>query len=316
MKRLLLFITAITLQACGSSEQYFLDEAIPRLQSPVDQIGSLRTKWRDGNHVETVFYDHQGRIIERFSFGRSSTKELHYYEGDLQKKSIYYYHSDSSEPGYISIDTVRREFDVNGRLILETHVPAELPERKHLPYKHAYERHLTYTAKGDTMVKLEGMDVSHSQLADIDQWERDGENRLKRHYRLYVMSLPDSANPDTVYHFSQNFAYDANGRMALAWFDSMYMGKFYLAAGPDSILYSYNAQNQLVKEEHVYTANMQNKREVDTTKLSGEDSRMINERRNRFITNAYGQSNARYLIQYKYEKFDPSRHVKLIIPTN
>ncbi|KAA0990893.1 hypothetical protein [Dyadobacter aurulentus] len=313
MKRLLLLIFAIlVLHACGSSEQYFLDEAIPRLQTPADQIASLRTKWRDGSHIETVFYDHEGRVIEKFNFGRSSSKELHHYEGGLQKRSIYYDHSDSSAPGYVSVDTVTREFDANGRLVSETHIRGALPESK----SDSYARHLTYTAKGDTIERLEGIDGNNSQLAHIDRWERDEKNRLKRHYLLYVMSSPDSAHPDTVNHFSQKFAYDSDGRLALAWFDYMYLGKFYIVQGPDSIWYRYNSQNQLSEEEHIYTTDMRNKREVDTTNLSRQDSESVNYFRNSFITNAYGQSNARYMIRYKYEKFDPSRHGKLIIPSN
>jgi len=267
MKRLVLLILAsLALHACGSSEQYYLDMAIPRLQSPVDQIASLRTKWRDGEHIETVFYDQRGRIIEKFNFGRSSLKELHFYKGDLQKKSIYYSHGDSSEPGVVSIDTVTRDFDVKGRLVLETHVPAEIPERKSATERPSYSRHLTYTAKGDTIVKLEGIDVDDSQLVDIDRWERDDRGLIKRHYRLYVIG--DSASPDTVEHFSQKFAYDKKGRLKMVWFDSMYLGKSYLVPGPDTVLYHYNNQNQLSGEERVYTSDMRNKREVDITRLS------------------------------------------------
>ncbi|MCF0049341.1 hypothetical protein LXM25_04685 [Dyadobacter sp. LJ53] len=315
MKRLVLLIVAnITLHACGSSEQYYLDEAIPRLQSPVDQIASLRTQWRGGEHIETVFYDRKGRVIEKFNFGQSSLKELHFYKGDLQKKSIYYSHSDSSEPGVVSIDTVTRDFDANGRLLLETHLPADLPERKSATDRLSYSRHLSYTAKGDTIVKLEGMDVNDWQLVDIDRWERDDKDLLKHHYRLYVIG--DPAHPDTVYHFSQRFTYDKKERLRMVWFDSMYLGKFYSAPGPDTVLYHYNNQNQLSGEEHVYTSDMRNKREVDTTRLSKEDREMVASYRQRFMTNAYGMSNARYVIVYKYEKFDPARHGKLIIPSN
>jgi len=316
MERLLLLIIAIfALYACGPFEMDFLDENIPRLQTPVDQIGSLRTKWRDGRHIETVFYDHRGRVIEKFSFGRSSSKELHDYEGDLQKRSIYYYHSDSSEPGYVSVDTVSRDFDANGRLILETHIQGALPKSKSDPSRQFYKRHLTYTAKGDTLERLEGIEPN-PQLADIDRWDRDKKNRLKRHYQLYVMSSPDSAHPDTIHHFSQRFAYDSDGRLELAWFNYMYLGKFYIVPGPDSVWYRYNSQNQLSEEEHIYTTDMRNKREIDIINLSRQDRETVSHYRNSFFTNAYGQGNARYMIRYKYEKFDPSKHAKLIMPSS
>jgi hypothetical protein len=318
MKRLLLLIIAsLALHACGSSEQYFLDVSIPRLQSPTDQIAHLRTKWRDGRHIETVFFDHKGRVIEKFSFGQSSLKELHYYEGDLRKKSIYYSHGDSSEPGYVSIDTVTRDFDANGRLVLECHIPAALPELKAKLYQTPYKRHFTYTAGGDTLIKLEAKSGEISApLADIDRWERDEKNQLKRHYRLYVIGLPDLAHPDTIDHFSQRFTYDIKGRLKMAWFDSMYVGRFYLAPGPDTIWYRYNSQNKLSEEEHLYTTDMLNKREADTTKLSRQDREMVNSYRMNFMTNKFGNSNRRYVIKYKYEKFDPARHGKLIIPTS
>jgi hypothetical protein len=314
MKRLIL-LGIIALQACTSPEQYSLDEAIPRLQSPVENIDRLRTKWHDGSHVETVFYDHQGRVIEKFNFGRSSWKELHFYEGDLQKKSIYYSHSDSSEPGYVSVDTVTRDFDANGRLALESHAPAELPERNSGSYRHPYQRYLTYTAKGDTIVRLESIDKYDPPLADIDRWERDEKNRLTRHYRLHVIGVPDPAHPDTIYDFSQRFAYDTRGRLKLAWFDSMYLGESYRVPGPDSIWYRYNLQNELSEEEHLYTTDMRNKREVDTTKLSPQKRESIRISRTHFI-NELGMINMRQGIRYKYEKFDPSRHGKLIIPRN
>ncbi|KQS32904.1 hypothetical protein ASG33_02035 [Dyadobacter sp. Leaf189] len=287
------------------------------MQSPINQIAHLRTKWRDGNHIETVFYDHRGRVIEAFTFGQSSSKELHYYEGDQRKKSIYYSHGESSTPGYVSIDTVRRDFDANGRLILEYHATASLPESTAGSNQSSYKRHFKYTASGDTLTKLEPqLTEIDTPLVNIDHWERNMKSQLVRHYQLYVLRGPDATHPDTVNHYSQRFAYDPKGRLKLAWFDSMYLGTFYLAAGPDTIWYYYNAQNRLTEERHLYSTDMRNKREVDTTKLSRRDSEVVNLYRKNFINNEYGWSNRKYVIKYKYEKFDPAKHGRLIIPTS
>jgi hypothetical protein len=277
MYRFLLFITiGIALLACGSSEQNSLDKSIPRLQSPVDQIEYLRTKWRDGKHIETVFFDSRDRVLEKFNFGRSSLKEQHFYEGNFQKKSVYYSHSDSSEPGYVSVDTVTREFDSKGRLILESHVTGSLSDAGYKSTNQDYKRHLSYAMNGDTTFRLENQfDDDYTPLANIDQWERDKNNRLKRHYRLYVMHSQEPAQPDTTYDYSQRFSYDNKGRLKLAWFDKIYLGKFYLVPGPDSIWYTYNSRNQLLEERHIYSNEMRNKREIDTTRLTSQDRESV-----------------------------------------
>jgi hypothetical protein len=311
----LLIIIIVCLLGCGSSEQHSLDKSIPRLQSSIDQIASLRTKWWDDDHIETVYYDHQGRVLEKFSFGLSSSKELHFYEGNLQKKSIYYSHSDSSEPGYVSVDTVVREFDPNGRLVLESHQRGVLSENLNGSGRDSFKRHLSYAANGDTIVKLENQSgEDRVPLANINLWERDKNNRVERHYRLYVMDSHKPGQADTIDHYSQKFAYDAEGRLILAWFENMYLGQFYLVPGADTVWYHYNSKNQLSEEQHLYTTDFRNKREIDTIRLSEQDRESVRYYRNSFLSNAYWRGNKNYVIRYRYENFDPSRHAKLIIP--
>jgi hypothetical protein len=136
--------------------------------------------------------------------------------------------------------------------------------------------------------------------------------RAERNYQLYVIGTPEK--PDTVYHFLQKFAYDEYGRLKMAWFDHIYLGQFYHVPGPDTIWYRYDLQNRLSEEEHLYTTDMRNKREVDTTLLSSEDRASMRFRREFFFTSSGGANNARYFIKYKYEKFDAARHSELDVP--
>ena len=105
----ILLSLSITLVLSGcSSEDYSLDRGIPRRESPDETIAYIRTKWRNGIHVETVFFDKQNRALEIFYFGRSNAKRLNQYRGNFLTTTIFYEHSDSSERGYVTIDTLRQ----------------------------------------------------------------------------------------------------------------------------------------------------------------------------------------------------------------
>lgn len=118
----ILLSLSLTLVLIGcSSEDYSLDRGIPRRESPDEKIAYIRTKWRNGIHVETAFFDNRNRALEIFYFGRSSAKRLNQYRGNFLTTSIFYQHSDSSERGYVTIDTLRQEFDSNGLLVLDSH---------------------------------------------------------------------------------------------------------------------------------------------------------------------------------------------------
>jgi hypothetical protein len=115
-------------------------------------------------------------------------------------------------------------------------------------------------------------------------------------------------------HFSKRFAYDKHGRLKMAWFDSMYLGRFYMVAGPDTTLYRYDSQNRLVEEEQHYTTSMHNKREIDTTGLSLFEKESVQWYKDQFYTGSPFQPKAVSYIKYHYEKFDPVKRQTLAIP--
>jgi hypothetical protein len=314
--KLLFFLgCVISLMNCYNHDDYFLDRSIPRLQSPADQIAYLRSMWRDGEHTGTIYYDHNDRILEVFKFGQSCAKELNLYDGKLPVTTIRYSHGDSSEPGFISIDTVRREFDRNGRLIVESHVLGTLSKSISARNDGFYKRYLGYSVSGDTILKKwEGSteQLDPSQITDVSRWEKDDKNRINRHYRLFVR---EGATPDTVYHFSQRFAYDTKGRLEMAWYDSMFLDEFYFPVGPDTVWYRYNSQNRLVEEEHRYTIDMRNKREIDTTNLSSSDRELARRNRREFFVGTYRRNERTHFVKYHYEKFEKAKHQSLAVST-
>ena len=304
----------IALLSCGKRADYSLDESIPRLQSPVDQIAFLRTKWLNGRHIETVFYDRQDRVLEVFSFGRSCSKVLNYYEGNLQIRTVRYEHSDSSGPGFATIDSLVREFDAHGRLVMESHYYYMFSDFELYETSNSSKCYLDYAVNGDTIFKKQesSLPPGSSQLINISRWERDNKKQIKRYYRLYVTNGSAKNRPDTMYHFSQNFSYDTRGKLKMAWFDSMYLGQFFWVAGPDTTWYRYDSENRLVEEKQRYTTNMRNKRAIDSTALSPSDRQSVNWHKERFFVS--GDNDRTDLIEYRYEKFDPAKHQKLAIP--
>ncbi|MGV3561053.1 hypothetical protein [Larkinella arboricola] len=313
-----IFLLSLVVALLGCSVDKNLDSSIPRIQTPLDQIAYLRTKWKNDQHIETVFYDHQNRILEVYDFGLSNSKWLNIYEGDKPATSIYFYHSDSSEAGYITIDTLRRGFDSKGRLILESHIQASLSRFGEPKGEGFHKRYLAYSATGDTIVEKQEssyLSINHdsSQVADISHWDRDDKKRIRRFYRLYVFKGPADPQPDTIYHFSRQFAYDSEGKLKMAWFDSMYLGRFYAPAGPDTIWYQYNSQNRLIGERHRYTADMRNKREINTGSFSIAEKRSVEWDKKRFFE-GIAYNNRIDLIRYQYEVFSPAKHLPLIIP--
>jgi hypothetical protein len=298
-----------------SDEKYSLDSSIPRLQSPVEKIAYIRTKWLNDKHIETVFFDSRDRALEIFSFGRSSSKLLNRYKGDLMTSSITYYHSDSSEPGYVTIDTLRREFDANGKLISDSHFYGYISESIPSTQIEFVTRYLQYTTKGDTIVKkIEGTGIPYKYIpcTDIRQWERDVNHRIVRYHRLYVMA----DQVDTVENYTQRFSYHADGRPKMVWYELMYLGSLYIPQGPDTIWYRYNAKNRLVEEEHHYTTDLKNKKVFDETRLTNSEKKSLSLHKKSFFegTRYFPGNNRTDFVRYKYEKFDPSKHKVLTIP--
>jgi len=308
------------LSGCASKEEYSLDGSIPRLQTPIERIAYLCTKWKNDRHIQTVFYDKQDRVLEVFDFGSSSAKILNHYEGDILTKTVHYNHSSSSSLGYVEMDSLHSEFDANGRLVLRSYFTASLSNPGHFETKSLHKQYFTYTSTGDTLINgkvknlADSSQITDSDITDINQWKWDEKKRNKNHYQLIVLN--NFSPPDTISHFSQWFAYDENGRLNMSWFDNMYLGKYYHPAGPDTIWYQYNSRNQLVAEKHRYTIDMRNKRAFDSTGLSAEENRWIDLSRRRFFEgDQYIPNNDRIeWVKYNYEKFDPAKHQILAIP--
>lgn len=318
---LIILFTPVWLSNCSLDEGNGLDSSIPRLQTPIEEIAYLRTKWLNNKHIETVFYDHQNRIREMYSFGRSNSKWLNQYEGNNLTTTIYYYHSDSSGSGYIYIDTLRREFNSKGQLVAESTHNATMGRFTGPNPEGFTKRYLSYTSSGDTIIKklessYQSKGVDSSQVANINQWERDEKQRLTHQYRLYVFKGPSEPRPDTIYHFSKRFAYNASGKLKMTWFDYMYLWRFYSPAGPDTIWYQYDARGRLIAEKHRYTTDMRNKQAIDTTGRSAFDKQSIESYKKRFYTSdsIFTNNDRIDQIRYHYEQFDPARHSKLKIP--
>lgn len=261
-----ILIILFVLIGCYSKENYFLDPGIPRVETPSEKIASVRTKWYNEKHIETAFLDSSDRVLELFHFGLTSSKTRNQYKGN---KTTYYYHSDSAPYGWVTISTTYRKYNSEGRLVSE--LIAYKSEGKPNESKakiHYTRRTLGYATNGDTIVRKIERNyemTDRSNYIDIDRWEQDDKKRVSRHYRLYVMPRPSGS--DTTDHYSQRYAYDSSGRLAMRWYDYMYLGQFYRPRGPDTTWYSYDARSRLVQERHVYTTSMSNKSEPDSAGL-------------------------------------------------
>ncbi|MPR35040.1 hypothetical protein [Salmonirosea aquatica] len=311
--------TLALLAGCSShsSKDYSLDPGIPRVETPDSQIAYIRTKWMNEKHVETAFFDNQDRPLEVFRFGRTSVKTLNRYEGEKNTRTIRYYHSDSSPFGWIDVDTLRRTYDSKDRVIVESHTYSSSYSDKN-PKENYYKRYLDYTTEGDTMITKQerGFEyIDSSTVADVDRWEKNSTRRLGRHYRLYITKVP-SYPPDTVYHFSQRFAYDSTGKLALTWFDYKRPGGF-VPGGAETIWYRYDVLNRLTEERH-YTGDV-----IKFFEKSGLDvsvSAMQQDSwysKNTFAIDSALRKNKDYFsVKYRYETFDHEKHLPLKIPTN
>lgn len=311
----------LLLMGCLSTprEDYFLDPAIPRIETDTSKIAYIRTEWSNDRHVETAFLDSLDRVLEVFKFGRYSIKTVQRYKGANNTMTINYTHSDSSPMGYVDVDTLRRTYDTAGRLAVKAKTFGGIyKDKEHVPKVGYHTIYLDYTAKGDTLIgKVESSydTLNTSTIVNIDRWEKDDKERDKRHYRLYVMKMPSNPH-DTIYHFSQRYTYDSDGKLIMAWFDYMHLGQFYSPAGPDTIWYSHDSRNRLVAERHRYTTDMSNKSEPDTTEKNNFDKEMLDWYRKRFfVGDKYFPNNNRVnRVRYEYERFDPKKHLPLKVP--
>lgn len=294
-----------------------LDPGIPRVETPPEQIATVRTKWVNDKLIETAFLDKEDRVLEEFRFGRSSEKNLYQYEGENSVLNIAFRHSDSSPLGIVSVDSLWRDFDSNGKLISEKFIntgrDGDKPTNK---INYYWKKDFTYTTQGDTIVKLyRKKDKWVNNNIDIRKWTKDKQLKQVRYYRLFVLKNPTRPN-DTMNHFSKRFAYDSKGRLAMAWYDYMYLWEFYGPEGPDTTWYRYGERNRLVKELRRYTTDMSNKGVPDTTGLSESQKESRERARHRFIVgDEVFRNNAKTdTVKYYYEDFDPKKHLPLKIP--
>lgn len=317
------FLTAaiilLAINGChfNSDEDYILDSGIPRVETPSEQIATVRTKWLNEKHIETAFLDKDDRILEEFRFGRSNGKELNQYEGKNQVLTISCFHSDSSPFGSASVDSLWRGFDSDGKLTSEKFINTEREgDKPTSKINYYWKKEYSYTAQGDTIVKTYHKENKwKDDYIDIKKWTTDRHLHPTHYYRLFVIKRPNRPN-DTTEHFSKRFAYDFKGRLALTWYDYMYLGKFYVAQGPDIIRYSYGKRNRLVRELRFYTIDMNNKSEADTTGLSEFQKESHEWRREKFcVGDDIFHNNAKTdTVSYRYETFEPKKHLPMKIP--
>ena len=177
--------------------------------------------------------------------------------------STHYYHSDSSAPGFVSVSRSEYVYDQQGRVARILKKESEIKSGIESAISSS-ESTFKYTETNDTLVsRLPVSEPNRSTVIDSIRWERNKQGQLVRHYRLYVMKMPQNPRLDTIRYFSHRFAYDKLGRRILAWYDLMYLGRFYIADGPDTIRYEYGRGNRPVREIHRYTTDMRNKREIE-----------------------------------------------------
>lgn len=286
-----------------------LDSSIPRIVSSPEQIATVRTKWINGKLLQTTFLDSQGRILEDFFYGRSNEKIHNEYINDRKIATTYYYHNDSSAPGYISITKRRFEYDRQGRLLREFRDEFGTNTTYYSKLEGSFVTYYRYTNQ-DTL-KVERPVREYNRLKDIivNRWERNPKGQLIRHYYFYELRTPNGLVDDTLSDYSQRFSYDTLGRRKLAWYDRMYLGRSYSPAGPDTIHYVYDTHNRLIREIHRHTTDMRNKQEIYS---SGLDSSIILDRKRFFEGDTYYRNN-NYTdtVTYRYERFDPDKHIPL-----
>lgn len=273
----------------------------------------VRTKWLNGKLQQTTFLDKQNRVLEEFTYGYSNEKRLFRYEADRKVFSAWYYHSDSHEPGYAYLNENRYEYDKSGLRIhgKNAHVNSfgiiNSSDTTETPY--------TYKIPYDTLAnQAPKRELDSSTIANIDRWERSKNGKMARHFVLYVIKMSREQMLDTVYYQSQRFAHDVLGRQKLAWFDIMHLGRFYQSAGADTIHYQYDTKNRLVQELHLFTTDMRNKREVDTTHLDKSTRQSVAESRKQFFVPSNFRYNRRPRIDtvtYQYETFNSDKHLPL-----
>ena len=309
-------VLIVSVIGCSSGQSdVFLDSSIPRVVTPPGQIATVRTKWLNGKLQQTTFLDKQDRVLEDFLFGRTNEKIWNQYADNRKASSTHYYHSDSSAPGYVTVSKREYVYDQQGRVASVLKKESDIQSGTESAIRSS-ESTFKYTGTNDTLVsRLPTPESNRSTIIDSVRWERNEQGQLVRHYRLYVMKMPKSSRLDTTAYFTRRFAYDKLARRTLAWYDLMYLGRFYIATGPDTIRYFYNKKNRLVRETHQYTTDMRNKWEIDTTSLDKSERGFVRDYRQRFFDTqrTFFNSNRTDTVEYRYEPFEADKHLPLYV---
>lgn len=322
--RLIIYLaTLLAVIGCTthSREDYFLDPAIPRIETDTSKIAYIRTTWMNDRHVGTAFLDSQNRVLEVFKFGRNNFKTVQRYEGTNNIVTIGYSHSDSDPIGLAHVGTTRRKYDSMGRLRIELRIGKIIDRNNaHNQGKSYYKRFLDYTTQGDTIVtKVESSDkdTGANWPTITDEWEWDRQKHLRQHYQLYIGWWRHDTPRDTLYHFSQRYAYDSLGRLALSWFEPIYRARYRSGSDTKAMWYRYDDQNRLV-EERYYTSDMGHVFRKARPDLNAPDRKKEDwYRKNYFVPDSALRNNKDYFsIKYQYEAFDPKKHLPLKIPIN
>ncbi len=284
-----------------------LDMDIPQIETPIDQIATIRKKTIDGRLIQTALVDRQGRVLEEYNFGRTNSRVLNQYDGSLKTYSITHFHLDDNPTGINDVTEHTYIYDRQKRLQKENVVGRK------------WERTISYlyTTNGDT-IKSEQSETDRDRftLANVDQWTRNDKQQIVRHYRLYVTQGPKDKVPDTVYHWSERYAYSADGKRVLAWYDYMYLGRFYSRAGADTTRYQYDSLGRLTSELKQYTTDMRNKQEIDVSKLDSNSQRVVDLIGSMYFTSEKELAKGKRItrVRYQYELFNPTRHLPLYVP--
>lgn len=307
-------LVSLVISCLGYHNDQFLDSSIPRVVTPPEQIATVRTKWLNGKLQQTTFLDKQDRILEDFLYGRTNEKIWNEYAGDKKVSSTHYYHSDSSAPGFVDITKQQFKYGADGRV---TSIVWQQSTMVYTGVEQSANSSVTtyrYVGKYDTIVSPH-QTVYPSTLRDTDTWHRNEQGQVVQNFRLHIVKSYAGSRLDTVYYYSHRFAHDKLGRRTLAWYDLMYLGRFYSVNGPDTIRYFYNKQNRLLREIHRYTTGLRNKLEIDTTSLNKSERRNVRDSRQRFFdaNRVYFNNNRTDTIEYWYEPFNRDKHLPLYV---
>ncbi|MBU1820534.1 MAG: hypothetical protein KKG00_03345, partial [Bacteroidetes bacterium] len=246
------------------------------------------------------------------------SKRLQQYEGGHNTMTIRYTHTDSSPRGEVWVDTLRRIIDAGGRVVMDIQRFSTIYSYEDSISRGGYIiRHLDYATNGDTLItKVENSSPQQdSTIVNTDHWDKDNKERPRHHYRLHVAKFPNRSSIDTLEYISEQFAYDAIGRLAFSWKD-----KYSDLSGNYSNLpgkwYHYNKQGQLVEVRVIRSGLVAIvKKSFPQTDASSKEKEEWYRKKHFKADSTLYQNPDYYSFRYQYEVFHPQKHLPLRIPT-